>query len=205
MESKQIFLIGIISALIGGLIGGGLTVYVVNPQVQEISNSLTGIENAISTQDEYVEVTSRAIDETGTKFESLKSELDIIKDTVTELSQEPKLHKIFQIRKERPQGLSALVTNEFEITGSHFKIDYDAYVENIDDVDRFKTWIKVLVYEGDNIVREWFLEGNDHFGQYESFYGTLSVDLPPGTYRLRIWESIQHDIHFYSFTVWDYY
>ena len=207
MESKQIILIGIVTALIGGLIGGGLTIYVIYPQINEISNSLTGIENAVSTQDEHDEGTSRAIDETGIKIEGLKSELDNIQDTVTELSQEPKLHMIFRTRKEHPQYISECITNEFEITGSHFKIDYDVSMKIDYDVSMKypSTWIEIRVYEGDDIVREWVLEGNEHVDVLESFYGTLSVNLPPGTYFLRVWKSIQHDMNYYSFTVWDYY
>jgi len=86
METKQIIVIGLVSALIGGLIGGGLSYIIINPQIVEVQDSLVGIENAIGVQtNQLTEQTTQLSEQTEIIQSSLMQEMGLLSDDVSAL------------------------------------------------------------------------------------------------------------------------
>ena len=219
MESKQIVVIGLLSALLGGIIGGGITFYLVNPQITEISNaltqntdvlsensntmteignSLTGIANAIGIQEDQ-------LDETGSQISNLRTEIENIQEIATELTLKPSLHIAYNERLFEPSEFDS-ESGEFDIKGNNWKIDYDISIWNEGADEYYYTWVQIIIFndEGEP-MGIMYLEGNEHIRDQESFYGTFSVNLPPDTYYLDIMANSKNEIVHFGFTVWDYY
>ncbi len=135
MESKQILAIGLLSALLGGIIGGGVTLYYVNPQINEISNALTDSTDALSeisntlteNANTLTEITNAIgiqedqIDETDSNISNLRNEIEDIQEVVTEITLKPSLHFAYNERLFEPSDFDS-ESGKFEVKGQTGKL-----------------------------------------------------------------------------------
>lgn len=219
MESKQIVAIGLLSALLGGIVGGGITFYLVNPQITEISNALTQntdvlsensntiieIANSLKGIANEIDIQKDQLDEMGSQISTLRTEIEDIQEITTELVLKPSFHIAYNELLWEPSEFDSK-SGEFDIKGNNWKIDYDISIYNMGADEYYYTWVQIIIFNDEGLAQKFmYLEGNEHNRNQEQFYGTFSVNLPPGTYYLDIFANKMNIINHFYFTVWDYY
>jgi hypothetical protein len=228
---KQYLIIGVISALIGGLIGASIVTFMINPRLDSIDETIYAIndlsiqiqsfkdtQNSLTNElyDYQTEVYNN-IDSILVEIEDIENSAhevsDRVEDIETHLQEEPEkgdyyiIHNFTNIDEFEYQSSSAYEdywkSPYFEVNGTNHKIDYNIRVQNKDTrFELTRVFIRICDEE-DNIVDEWIYGGGQE--RYETFIGTISLSIEAGRYCLEIDPDIKNDIEDFNMVIWDYY
>jgi hypothetical protein len=233
-NNQKIILVGVISALIGGLIGASIVTLMINPRLDSIDETIFAI-NDLSSQiqsfedkqnsfeneinDLLTEVYNK-IDENTARIEDTENSIFGLLDEISMRVDEIET----QLQKEPEEDFHIIQTftniNEFEY---HWSVEYDDYwkspffevnrtnlkidynIEVFNKATRSQlTRVAIRICDEEDNIVDEWLFDEGN-EQYGTFIGTTTLSIEAGRYYLEIDPDHKNDIQDFNISIWDYY
>jgi hypothetical protein len=222
MEQNKIIIIALVSAVIGGLIGGGVTYYLLMPVINDIYSSYNEFENNFDLRTtqilEDTESIRNVIDSISIHIDQIESLLDnlsinfrIMNNDVEQVKNKPSNHLIYvedylpSMNATISEYPESFVTKSFEVKGNITTIQYHLQIWD-SDWGHHVSGIIMLNNEAGDLITTYSLNADS---SSEYFVGEFPVKLNPGVYSIEVIaglpEVYKYKITSYAIMVWDYY